>query len=68
MRNSVECPECGGPVINGGGDDIRCLSCGLTWDEYVDTADDLAILDGDDELLDDELADGDGEGYDSADW
>lgn len=68
MRDMIECPECGGPIVNGGGDDIRCTQCGLTWDEFVDVADDLELLDGDDILLDDELVDGESEGYDSADW
>lgn len=68
MRDIIECPECGGPVVNGGGDDIRCTECGLTWDEFVDVADDLVLLNGDDILLDDEMGDRGEDGYDSADW
>ena len=68
MRDMIECPECGGPIVNGGGDDIRCTQCGLTWDEFVDVADDLELLNRMDVLVADELGDGDLEDFDSSDW
>jgi hypothetical protein len=40
MRDMIECPECGGPIIDGGGNDVRCESCGLTWDEFEDADED----------------------------
>jgi len=40
MRDGEECPECGGPIIDGGGNDVRCESCGLTWDELEDSGED----------------------------
>jgi len=36
MRDMDECPECGGPIVDGGGDDVRCTQCGATWDEFGD--------------------------------
>ncbi|CAB4661642.1 unannotated protein [freshwater metagenome] len=40
MRDGDECPECGGPIIDAGGKDVRCESCGLTLDEFEDAGED----------------------------
>ena len=46
--SSIEfCPECGGVVV-GSGSDQRCTVCALTYEEMSD------LLDGDDDLEDDE--------------
>ena len=50
--SSIEfCPECGGVVV-GTGDDLRCTSCGLTYDDMID-----AIDHDENDLLEDEDAD-----------
>lgn len=40
MVELTDCPNCGGPIINGGGIDIRCAACGMTYLELVDYFDD----------------------------
>ncbi|MEY4365371.1 MAG: hypothetical protein RLZZ305_715 [Actinomycetota bacterium] len=53
--SSIEfCPECGGVVV-GSGLDQRCTTCGLTYEEMSD------LLDGDDELSEDDALDGYGD-------
>jgi DNA-directed RNA polymerase subunit M/transcription elongation factor TFIIS len=59
------CPECGGVVV-GTGTDLRCTSCGLTYDEMIDSIDhdeDDFLEDDDADLdeLDDELDGSDGD-------
>lgn len=39
MARITECPECGGPLVDGGGDDIRCVNCGLTLEEFSEATD-----------------------------
>lgn len=52
--SSIEfCPECGGVVV-GTGADLRCTSCGLTYEEMLD-----AIDHDEDDLLEDEDEDED---------
>ena len=58
MSDIEFCPECEAPVI-GFGNDIRCISCGLTYREMVDLIDDdfLDGLGGDDVIETDEMGD-----------
>lgn len=65
MSRRTECPECGGPIVDGGGDDVRCVECGLTYDEFSEVADEEDFYDGDN---DDDFDDMDEEGFDAADW
>ncbi len=36
MAQLSDCPECGGPLIDAGGTDIRCVNCGATYEELVE--------------------------------
>jgi tRNA(Ile2) C34 agmatinyltransferase TiaS len=36
MAELSECPECGGPLIDAGPTDIRCVNCGATYEELVE--------------------------------
>lgn len=47
MVNLTECPNCGGPIINGGGTDIRCATCGMNYDELIDFLGDEIEVDED---------------------
>ena len=60
MMEMTECPECGGPIVDGTNGDVRCVECGLTWDEMddIDDVEDPFGIDDfgdDDELVIDEV-------------
>lgn len=68
-----QCPSCGGPIIDAGKPDIRCVNCGLTYFEMVDFfGDDIEVFDeflgGEDDAR--ELGYGIGEGGEGleSDW
>ena len=35
MSEITECPSCGGPVVDAGGLDLRCVNCGATFTDMV---------------------------------
>lgn len=39
MTDTESCPDCGGPILNSGGTEVRCLNCGLDFGEFVDLVD-----------------------------
>ncbi len=36
MSEITECPSCGGPVVDAGGLDLRCVNCGATFNDMVE--------------------------------
>lgn len=56
MSERTECPECGGPLVDGGGDDLRCVECGFTREDFSDI-DDVEDPYGDDDEEIDEVDD-----------
>ncbi len=54
MSNRIECPECGGPLVDGGGDDLRCVECGFTREDFseIDDVEDQYGSDDDEEDID----------------
>lgn len=56
MSERTECPECGGPLVDGGGDDLRCMECGFTREDFSDI-DDVEDPYGDDDDEIDEVDD-----------
>lgn len=63
MMEVTECPECGGPIVDGTNGDVHCVECGLAWDETdeddeIDDYEDPFGIDdfgADDELVIDEV-------------
>ena len=35
MSEITECPSCGGPVVDAGSLDLRCVNCGATFNDMV---------------------------------
>ena len=38
MSEITECPSCGGPVVDAGGLDVRCVNCGAVFQDMVEYA------------------------------
>ena len=54
MSHRIECPECGGPLVDAGGDDLRCVECGFTRQEFSEDFDDDDLDDDEDDDFDDD--------------
>lgn len=44
MSEITECPSCGGPVVDAGGLDVRCINCGFTFQDMfeIDDSEEMA--------------------------